>query len=275
MVTVIADDGPLTLADIVRRTRHSRATAHAVVSELAARGWVNRSGDGHFTVGPALGDLAMSIAHADPVSRFARPVLEDLAAELAMDCFVARRTGGEVTIVESVSTTAPSRHHEWPATGATMPLRPPVCREFVAWETPEARAAWIARAPAALRTRLGLALDAVRARGVAIERMTDEHVTLLTALDSLDSTDLPAGMRRQMGEILSHLTAIDYLSDELLDGADATISAVTVGAPVTDAAGSVIASVVVCPSGNLTPPELQRVVDAAQAAAGRLSAPRG
>ena len=82
IVTVIADDGPLTLADIVRRTRHSRATAHAVVSELAARGWVNRTGDGHFTVGPALRDLAVSIAHADPVSRFARPVLEDLAAEL-------------------------------------------------------------------------------------------------------------------------------------------------------------------------------------------------
>ncbi|MGC5248162.1 helix-turn-helix domain-containing protein [Gordonia sp. DT219] len=269
-----ADEHPLTLADIVRRTGHSRATAHAVVTELCNREWVMRLPDGTYTTGSRLIGLAAGITRADHLTRRARPTLDALAGELGVDCFVARRVGDEIVIVDH----RPRPDHtgaDGTAAGSALPLRPPVCREFIAWEPAEVRAEWIAQAPVALRTRLGLALDAVRERGASIERMTDDHVAVLTALNSLERTAVPQGVRSQVGELLGHLTAIDYLPAELAAAAGERVAVVTVGAPVLDASGSVVASVVSCPNRSIAVPELDRIVAATRAAAEQLGAAPG
>lgn len=262
---------PLSLADIVRRTGHSRATLHAVVTELCAQGWATRLPDGSYTTGTGLVALAWSLSRTDPLTRLARPTLAALSAELGIGCFVARRVGDEVVIIEHLPDDRVPAGADWPATGATLPLRPPVCREFIAWEPAPIRAEWIARAPATLRTRLGLALDAVRERGASIERMTDDHVAVMAALDSLERAHVPDGVRSQVGELLGQLTAIDYLPHEL-DDTGPRVSVVTVGAPILDISGSATGSVVACPNRQVSRAELDSIVDATRTAAARLSA---
>ncbi|WP_240523992.1 IclR family transcriptional regulator [Gordonia polyisoprenivorans] len=259
-------DGPLSLADIVRRTGHSRATAHAILGELTARGWAMRLPDGNYSTGGRLVGLAVAISRADHLTRRAGPLLDALAEQLGLHCFLARRVGDEITIAVG---SAPPGHGPgsaaWLTSDARMPLRPPVCREFLAWAPPAERASWIATAPASLRTRLTLVLDAVRERGASIERMTDDHVALMATLDSLK---VPAGVRVRVDELLEQISTIDYLPDEL---GDDTIAAVTIGAPVFDAGGGVHASVVVCPGGRVDRTELDHLVDAARGCAAELS----
>ena len=275
IVELLAQHGEpsLTLADIVRRTGQSRATAHAVISELAAHQWVTRLPDGTYGLGASLVRLAQSISQADHLAHQAGPVLTALADELGFDCFLARRAGDEVTVTaHSTPAGAVTARRGWPTPGATTPLKPPVCREFIAWEQPAAQAAWIAAAPPALRTRLELALQAVRARGAAIERLTDAHATLLSALDSLDPATLPAGVRTQVGELLGQLSTIDFLADEL--PSEGRVAVMTIGAPVLGEDGRVAASVVSCPDRELSADELARTISATRAAAERLNHPR-
>ncbi|NED70556.1 IclR family transcriptional regulator, partial [Streptomyces sp. SID10244] len=80
------------------------------------------------------------------------------------------------------------------------------CREFLAWETAEVRAEWIAQAPETTRTRLRLVLDVVAERGYSIERMTDDHVAMVDALSSLDT--MSDGLRAKVGDLLTELSVI-------------------------------------------------------------------
>ena len=71
-----------------------------------------------------------------------------------------------------------------------------------------------------------------------------------------------------MGDLLSELTTIDYLPEEMTGD----ITAVTVGAPIFDTNGDVIASIVMCPETTMGATEFTRVGDATRSAADQVSA---
>ena len=128
-----------TLADIVRDTGLPRATTHAIVVELADLGWVHRGEDGTIAVGPGLVATASRVLGADRLTASARPVLADLANALQMPVFLARRIDEEtVTAVEYAWPRAATRVPTLPV-GRRIDLRPPICREFIAWEAPAVR----------------------------------------------------------------------------------------------------------------------------------------
>ena len=288
IVELLARSDPLTLADIVRLTGMSRATAHAVVSEMTGHGWVRRNQGGTYRIGDAFTELAGAVARDDPLSTKAAGVLDRLSEETGFDCFLARRAVDEVVVSEHTSphieeaaagnpvvgdpVVGDGGAHGWPRVGQRVALTPPVCREFVAWETSEVRSEWIARAPQSLRTRLALALDAVRDRGASIERMTDDHVSMITAIGQIDT--IPDRLRSRVTEILGELTMVDYLPTELPDDPDAHVAVVSVGTPVFDVDAHVIASIVCCPNGIVPAGELRRIIDHSRRAAGRLGARR-
>ncbi|WP_238422234.1 IclR family transcriptional regulator [Gordonia sp. 'Campus'] len=271
-----AEQPSLTLAEIVRQTSLSRATAHAIVSELVSSGWLVRDPvAGTFTVGPGFVALARNTDGADHLIRWAASAARELCRRFEIPCFVARRTSADTVTLASHAFPphlAPdSEPHPWLRNGSRIRLRPPICREFIAWDPPEARSEWVAQAAESTRTRLRLVLDVVAERGYSIERMTDDHVAMIEALSSLDT--MSETLRARVGDLLTELSVIDYLPEELdACAADGTgIPVVTIGAPVFDAAGRVAAAIVACPNTTLGIDELRELGEATRAAADGLS----
>ncbi|MFW0789148.1 IclR family transcriptional regulator [Gordonia sp. CPCC 205333] len=254
VVELLADHtvSPLTLADIVRRTGQSRATAHAIVSELVDQRWAVRDRTtGAIGIGPAFTTLAAGVRPTDHLVELARPALNALHNLLDMPCFVARRISPDtITVVvqtwsKHAPADSPATELPWLTGDRPIRLRPPISREFFAWSTPAEQDEWISQAPAALRTRLRLALTAVAERGYSIERMSDDYVALMDALNSLGTAS--DSLRSRMSDILTELTTIDYLPDELRG----EVPVITIGAPIFDGR-SVVAALVACPNATMT-----------------------
>ncbi|GAC68438.1 IclR family transcriptional regulator [Gordonia soli] len=278
IIELLADPGtgPLTVAEIVRAVGVSRATAHAILGELNSRGWVVRHPiDGTYGIGPGFLVVARSAQDADHLGHWAAAAVHRLVDELRMPCFLARRLSADtITVVdyatpigiERVGSDTGRGSEPWMEAGRRIRLRPPISREFITWASADVRAAWIEQAPASARTRLTMVLDAIRERGYSIERMTDDHAAMIDALSSLDTVS--DRLRTRVGDLLTELTIVDYLPDELTGD----VAAVTVGAPVFDAAGEMVAAVVACPNRTLPAAELMAVGDAARSAAESVTA---
>lgn len=260
-------DARLTLADIVRSTGIPRGTAHAIVMQLCALGWLTRHSDNSLSLGLTFLAASRRAARVDIVAAAAAPALRALVQSTGVPAFLAQRDGDAVTVTdqaspEALSSSTPVR---------SMPLRPPLCREFVAWADDDTRAAWLGAAPADQRPRLSAVLDAVRERGYSIERITDDHRAIIDALGNLG--EMPAGLRSRMADLVSELSAIDYLPDELVG----EVGAVSIGAPIFDDDGAVVAALVARPDRTMTADELFRLGDAVHRSATqictRLSSP--
>ncbi|MEJ9080670.1 MULTISPECIES: IclR family transcriptional regulator [Gordonia] len=265
---IVAHAGrPLTLADIVRDTHLPRATVHAIVAELVDAGWLTRRSDtGGIGLGPAFLHTARRAVGADRLVVEARPAMEGLVDQTGAPCFLARRIDDEtITVVEYCwpldsargserdSARGSTTDVEWMKPNRPIRLRPPICREFVAWSEPAAREAWIASAAEPDQARLRAVLDEIRTRGFSIERITDGHRAVIDTLSALDS--VPTALRARVGSLLTELSAIDYLADELTDDAEA--GAVTIGAPIHDAAGAVVGAIVSCPHTTMSGRQLR------------------
>ena len=239
-----ADSG-LTLAEIVRSTGIPRGTAHAVATQLCDLGWLTRRPDNSFTLGLSFLATSRRAARIDIVAAAAASALQELVDTTGIPAFLAQRDGEAVTVTDQL---APSTAAPTPV--RRMPLRPPLCREFIAWADPTVREAWLSAAPAAQRPRLSAALDAIRDRGYSIERITDDHRAIIEALGELG--EMPNDLRSRMADLVSELSDIDYLPDELTG----EVGAVSIGAPIFDADGAVVAALVARPDRTMPADEL-------------------
>ncbi|WP_131734904.1 IclR family transcriptional regulator [Gordonia paraffinivorans] len=269
-----SDRQSLTLAEIVRHTSLSRATAHAIVSELTARGWLSRDpGSGRYGIGPDFLALARKAGGADHLQRWAATETRALCDRFGIPFFVARRSSSDVLTLAAHAfpphLTPGSEPHPWLRDGSRIRIRPPICREFVAFDPPADREAWVARASESSRTRLRVVLDVVAERGYSIERMTDDHVAVIEALGSLDT--MPETLRNRVGDLLTELSVVDYLPEELESAAADGIPVVTIGAPVFGENRRVVAAMVACPNTTLPLPELRTLAEATRASAAAIS----
>ncbi|WP_039777265.1 IclR family transcriptional regulator [Nocardia cerradoensis] len=239
----------LSLARIVRETGLSRATAHAVLTQLTADGWTVRDLDGNYGLGMGLLAVARRAEAAFPLRRLAADLLREFVAEQGFPVFLAERDDGSIIITEVAGTPSVP----WIRQGRRLPLAPPVAREFIAWAPASERTTWIGHADPAHRERLLAVLDAVRDRGYSVERLADESAPILEALAALRNSPVTDPLRNRLGSMITDLITIDYLPDEL--GAENAV--VTVAAPIF-AGDRVIAAVVACPDTRLS---AQRLTD--------------
>ncbi|WP_043651662.1 helix-turn-helix domain-containing protein [Nocardia thailandica] len=253
----------LSLARIVRETGLSRATAHAVVTQLTADGWLVRDEDGCYGLGFGLLALARRAEAAFPLRRTAQAALRALSATVGVPVFLAERDGEAIVVTEVLGTPSAG----WIRVGRRLPLAPPVCREFVAWAPEAERTAWLDRADPAHRDRLAAVLDAVAARGYSVERLVDDSTPMLEALSALRSSTVTDPLRHHLGAVIAELVTIDYLPDEV----GAVNAVVTVAVPVFGPDGRVAASVVACPDARLTATELTELAATITAAADRIA----
>ncbi|NNH72208.1 helix-turn-helix domain-containing protein [Nocardia uniformis] len=238
----------LSLAAIVRATGMSRATAHAVLTQLTADDWTLRDENGNYSLGLALITVARRAESAFPLRRMALEPMRKLAVQHGIPVFLAEREADTILITEVVGTPSVP----WIRQGRRLSLAPPVCREFIAWAPEPDRDAWIAAADPTHRPRLTAVLDAIRTRGYAVERLADDSAPMLEALTALRHSPVTDPLRNRLNAMITDLITIDYLPDELTDHN----AVVSVSAPLFTAT-RVTASLVACPDTNLTAAQLE------------------
>lgn len=251
------------LARIVRETGLSRATAHAVLTQLTADAWTVRDVDGNYGLGLGLLTVARQAETAFPLRRLASDPMRAFVADQGFPIFLAERDNGSILITE----TAGAPTVPWLRQGRRLPIAPPVAREFIAWEPEAERAAWLAEAEPAHRDRLVAVLDAVRERGYSVERLTDDSAPVLEALAALRHSPVTDPLRNRLGGMITDLITIDYLPHEL--GADNAV--VSVAAPIF-AGERVVAAMVACPDTHLSADRLTGLGAALTGTAARITA---
>ncbi|MGB3303660.1 IclR family transcriptional regulator [Gordonia sp. (in: high G+C Gram-positive bacteria)] len=253
----------LTLAEIVRATSIPRGTAHAIAAQLCDLGWLIRDDANEFRLGPEFLTASRRAARLDMVAAAASPALKSLVELTGIPTFLARRSGDVISVADQMM--PENNPDQWTSPLRRMSLRPPLCREFVAWARPTERTHWLSQAPVDQRPRLDAVLTAIADRGYSIERITGNHRAIIDTLGDLD--EMPAHLRERMSELVSELSAIDYLPSELTG----EVGAVSVGAPIFDADGTVIASFVSCPNAVMPVADLATLGQQTQAAAAKVT----
>ncbi len=169
-VTMLAahPDEPMTLAELTRRLGVNKSTGHAILTSLAAAGWVLRDPVRKtYRLGPALVAVGRTAADSFPALDFARPVMAELSLELDAACAALGVGEHEITVLDQVG--VPRGGATGFRVGAVFPLRPPLGAAVLAWADDTVRAAWLAQVPGDTRDYYRDALAVTHERGFAVE----------------------------------------------------------------------------------------------------------
>jgi DNA-binding IclR family transcriptional regulator len=188
-------DCELSLTEISRRTRLSASTAHRLIAELASSGFLERSADLRYHVGPWLRELAELSPHRAGLLASAVPVLDDLFEVTGQTVSLAVAEGAEVVSVARVSaggagSCAVGVSQRAPLAGTASGL------VLVAYGAPQLRDAVLSsprthrgNLQASLVHRLDRAIAEVRATGMAISDGTAEQRGASVAAPVFDASD--------------------------------------------------------------------------------------
>jgi DNA-binding IclR family transcriptional regulator len=240
-------DRSLTVTEIGRQLRISRATAHAILGALAHHDWVVRDADsGGFGWGPAIEALARP---TDAGRRLFRSRLTDLSSELGMQVLLIRRRGTDMSVVEAAGETPTTPRV---GLGFRVPFLAPFGREFAAWVDDAAQQAWLDRLEstnADFRSRMVTVLADIRGRGFAVERLSPEWMRVSTALQALGGSGGIDIVTTRLAAVIADGTVVDFLDEELLRKSSHEIGMVM--APVRNPTGTVTWSVSAIPLASL------------------------
>lgn len=221
------------LAEICRRLGLSRATAHAILTTLAARAWAVRDpATAGYSLGPAvaaLGRPTHTLLH--------RVALQALSTATSTQVSLARREGDALVVIDTVGEclTGPRISR-----GMRTPFVAPIGRDYVAWSSIEGQRAWLealGTPSRRFRQRMTLVLKEIRQRGFVVERLTRDYVRVYTALRALTADGEIDEITTQLARAYTELAAVDILDDEMRNGAAHSVA--TVSAPIRDADGVV------------------------------------
>jgi DNA-binding IclR family transcriptional regulator len=152
--------GPLSLAELVERSRLSRPTAYRLAVALEVHGYVERDSQGRFGIGPAVVRLAAG-ARTDALERAAGPVLDQLCETTNESAQLYRRAGGVRRCVAAAERSSGLR--DTVPVGSELPMTAgSAAQVLLAWAPDEDAAAVTAGARFTLAT-----LATVRRRGWA------------------------------------------------------------------------------------------------------------
>lgn len=101
MIQAVAD-GAEDLKTVAERTGLGRSTAHRLIQLLLQQGYLRVGGRG-YSLGPALIDLGFKALHGNPLPVVARPVLEELSAQVSDTVHLAVEDGGSVLYLDKLS----------------------------------------------------------------------------------------------------------------------------------------------------------------------------
>jgi DNA-binding IclR family transcriptional regulator len=133
------------LTDLVRALKLSRATCHALLTGLVDVGYLYRTSDKTYVLGPALAAIGRTAAeHFSPL-QVAQPEMRSLADEFDVVCAAYFLEGDIIHLRDRAASLS---HVGYPVPlGTRMKLRSPQAVVYFAW-TPQEAEAWLGRTDA-------------------------------------------------------------------------------------------------------------------------------
>lgn len=219
-------------SDVVESTGLPKATVHRIVGELADRGFLVVTPAGEYLPGPAFLGLAGRALERVDISGLARPAVERLGSATGCTVHVAVRTGDEILYLTKRDSDKPYRMPS--RVGSSAPLHSTaIGKALLATLDPDGVARLAQRTGLPQQTprtitdvaALHAELDAVRARGFAVER--EENVPGITCLgaavrdhaghalygvsvSTLSIEHTPAQVEAMAGDVLDAAAAISH-----------------------------------------------------------------
>lgn len=232
---------PCRAADVARELGLSKATTHAIVHQLAKRGWLVRSTtDRYLSLGPALAPIASAFSEQRAVTRHAVRAAAGLASATGWAASVVELIG-EVMYVSTVNPEDLSY-----VRGQRVAYAAPFGTLFAAWATPDERLAWLRRGRLneAMIASYGAHLDTARSQGFLIERMSPvvQHATSL--VQATNEGAFPEAVGQLAGELLDEVV---QTSIGLSDGVGVEHPVTSIAAPVQRGQDAVTTALVVHP----------------------------
>lgn len=103
ILDVLADDSPLSVAELATRTGISRPAAYRIVQTMERRAYLVRDATtGHYSLGPALYGLGRAARTSTDLVRIVRPVLEALSAAFEETVNLAVLSKGDVIYIDTI-----------------------------------------------------------------------------------------------------------------------------------------------------------------------------
>ena len=129
------------LTDLIRALKFNRATCHSLLAELVQAGYLYRTNDKSYVLGPAVSRLgAAADRHRSPL-QIALPEMRRLADEFEVVCGAVFLEGKDTVVRERVA--AASRIDWLLPRGTRLPLRPPFAAGFFFPLSEEAVDRWL------------------------------------------------------------------------------------------------------------------------------------
>ncbi|MGW5313324.1 helix-turn-helix domain-containing protein [Nocardia thailandica] len=223
----------LTASEVAAALSLARATTTAVLTELAAAGWVRRDGARRYRPGPAL--AALSAPDRDVPNAAVRAALRDLATAAQCGVTLARIDDGRLTVVAKEYAPG-ARVVPGLAVGQSIPLAYPAGAAVMPWRADPERDAWLATASGPARRAAPALLRFVTAHGCAVFRPDSDDAGLVDVLTDLlgavGAEVVQPELRARVLRQLARLTARPYREAEL--AADEPLPVSYLSAPVLD-----------------------------------------
>lgn len=223
---------PLTVSTMAQTLDIPKSTAWLLIQHLLTRDYLTSVEDHSYTAGPALYRLGAALISRQPIRMVARPHLEALRKQVEANIYLATRVGDEVVYLD--------RLEQPQMVNITAPLTQP--RQL--------------HCTAAGKVILALSADGLW------ERFSQRH------------TPLPAPTSKtitKMATLSKEIDAVRSRGYAISDG-EQYEGVLSIGAPIIDAAGNLMATVVVSGYAPLMREDLDDKIDAVTTAAARISA---
>jgi DNA-binding IclR family transcriptional regulator len=166
-------DGAKSLDQLVEATGVARSTAHRLLLNLIARGYVERANSGQFALGLKLLELGATVRQRQSLRDIARPIMLDLRNQLGETINLGKLRGTSVLYLETIESEHAFR------VSASLGVRDPVHvtsigKAILAWLPSERRPIlgdWSQLTPATITdpARFAEELDLTRKRGYALD----------------------------------------------------------------------------------------------------------
>lgn len=236
-------DDRFSLSELARGCRLNKATAHALLTELTARGVLLRHPEEkRYSLGPRLIPVGRAAQRGYRVGDFAGGVVRRLAAATGTRVLAVGFDAAHDYVTTVAESEDPQRASQ--ALPRRWPLVPPVGVVFFAWADEPSVEAWLARCPAGGSVHHALAgLEAARRDMVSIgagvpawwrlaSLLADERAT------SADASDLVTSVRATLAELARQPALVTEIDP------DALYQPAYVAAPVFDHEGKVVVALV-------------------------------
>jgi DNA-binding IclR family transcriptional regulator len=260
-----------TLAELSRRLRISKSTAHVVLNTLTDRGVLQRNADSYeYRLGPALVPIGAVAERSFPALTHAKPEAERLAHDYDGECIVVMATGDELLVVGRSGVPGPLSITY--LEGQRHPLAPPLGTIILAWTNEHAVEAWLDRLKDELtleeRDHYRTALDGIRRRGYSVG-IRVQRLYELQGLYTNGNLYTPEG-RRDISQALSALAHDEFLpaGDDMPPDAEIGF----IAAPVFGPDGTMLFAITLMPGEQYRGRDLPALARAVVRAAGRVTA---